>query len=204
MIQIDDKIVSQDLFDVLFVCDYDTCKGECCVEGDSGAPLEPGEAEELRRCLPEVRHLLSPAALEVIEAQGVSYFDEDGDEVTSIVRGRDCVFTTYDEQGRCACALEKVYNEGKTTFIKPISCQLYPVRLTKYPSFTAVNYHKWSICKCALKLGRKLQVPVYQFLRAPLIRAFGEEFYAQLEEVAALLQAEREEAEATSSSSVAQ
>lgn len=197
MIQIDDKIVSQDLFEVLFVCDYDTCKGECCVEGDSGAPLEPGEAEELRRCLPEVRHLLSPAALEVIEEQGVSYFDEDGDEVTSIVRGRDCVFTTYDEQGRCACALEKVYNEGKTTFIKPISCQLYPVRLTKYPSFTAVNYHKWSICKCALKLGRKLQVPVYQFLRAPLIRAFGEEFYAQLEEVAALLKAEREEAEAT-------
>lgn len=197
MIQIDDKIVSQDLFEVLFVCDYDTCKGECCVEGDSGAPLEPGEAEELRRCLPEVRHLLSPAALEVIEEQGVSYFDEDGDEVTSIVRGRDCVFTTYDEQGRCACALEKVYNEGKTTFIKPISCQLYPVRLTKYPSFTAVNYHKWSICKCALKLGRKLQVPVYQFLRAPLIRAFGEEFYTQLEEVAALLKAEREEAEAT-------
>ena len=197
MIQIDDKIVSQDLFEVLFVCDYDTCKGECCVEGDSGAPLEPGEAEELRRCLPEVRHLLSPAALEVIEEQGVSYFDEDGDEVPSIVRGRDCVFTTYDEQGRCACALEKVYNEGKTTFIKPISCQLYPVRLTKYPSFTAVNYHKWSICKCALKLGRKLQVPVYQFLRAPLVRAFGEEFYTQLEEVAALLQAEREEAEAT-------
>jgi hypothetical protein len=197
VIQIDDKIVSQDLFEVLFVCDYDTCKGECCVEGDSGAPLEPGEAEELRRCLPEVRHLLSPAALEVIEEQGVSYFDEDGDEVTSIVRGRDCVFTTYDEQGRCACALEKVYNEGKTTFIKPISCQLYPVRLTKYPSFTAVNYHKWSICKCALKLGRKLQVPVYQFLRAPLIRAFGEEFYSQLEEVAALLQAEREDAEAT-------
>ena len=197
MIQIDDKIVSQDLFEVLFVCDYDTCKGECCVEGDSGAPLEPGEAEELRRCLPEVRHLLSPAALEVIEEQGVSYFDDDGDEVTSIVRGRDCDFTTYDEQGRCACALEKVYNEGKTTFIKPISCQLYPVRLTKYPSFTAVNYHKWSICKCALKLGRKLQVPVYQFLRAPLIRAFGEEFYAQLEEVAALLKAEREEAEAT-------
>ena len=197
MIQIDDKIVSQDLFEVLFVCDYDTCKGECCVEGDSGAPLEPGEAEELRRCLPEVRHLLSPAALEVIEEQGVSYFDEDGDEVTSIVRGRDCVFTTYDEQGRCSCALEKVYNEGKTTFIKPISCQLYPVRLTKYPSFTAVNYHKWSICKCALKLGRKLQVPVYQFLRAPLIRAFGEEFYTQLEEVAALLKAEREEAEAT-------
>ena len=197
MIQIDDKIVSQDLFEVLFVCDYDTCKGECCVEGDSGAPLEHGEAEELRRCLPEVRHLLSPAALEVIEEQGVSYFDEDGDEVTSIVRGRDCVFTTYDEQGRCACALEKVYNEGKTTFIKPISCQLYPVRLTKYPSFTAVNYHKWSICKCALKLGRKLQVPVYQFLRAPLVRAFGEEFYTQLEEVAALLKAEREEAEAT-------
>ena len=115
------------------------------------------------------------------------------------MNGRDCVFTTYDEQGRCACALEKVYGEGKTDFIKPISCQLYPVRLTKYPTFTAVNYHKWSICKCALKLGRKLQVPVYQFLRAPLVRAFGEEFYTQLEEVAALLKAEREEAEVSQS-----
>ena len=123
MIQIEDKIVSQDLFDVLFVCDYDTCKGECCVEGDSGAPLEEGEAEQLRQCLPHVRHLLSPAALKIIEEQGVSYLDEDGDEVTSIVNGRDCVFTTYDEQGRCACALEKVYGEGKTDFIKPISCQ---------------------------------------------------------------------------------
>lgn len=198
MIEIEDKIVSGDLFDVLFVCDYDTCKGECCIEGDSGAPLEPGEAEEIRKCLPEVEHLLSPQALEIIRTQGVSYIDEEGDEVTSIVNGRDCVFTTYDEYGRCACALEKVYRAGKTSFLKPISCQLYPIRLTKYPTFTAVNYHKWSICKCALKLGKKLQVPVYQFLREPLIRAFGEEWYGQLEEVAQLLEEERRAEGATS------
>lgn len=192
MIEIEDKIVSQDLFDVLFVCDYDTCKGICCVEGDSGAPLDPGEAEEIRKCLPHIEHLLSPKALEIIREQGVSYLDEDGDEVTSIVEGKDCVFTTYDEYGRCACALEKACREGKTSFLKPISCQLYPVRLTKYPSFTAVNYHKWSICKCALKLGRKLQVPVYKFLREPLVRAFGEGWYSQLEDVARLLEEERQ------------
>lgn len=193
MVQIEDKIVSFDVFDVLFACDYNACKGACCVEGDSGAPLDPGEADAIRRCLPAIEHLLSPQALAIIREQGVSYFDEDGDEVTSIVEGKDCVFTTYDELGRCGCALEKVYHEGKTDFIKPLSCQLYPIRLTKYETFTAVNYHKWSICKCALKRGRQLSLPVYQFLKAPLIRAFGEEWYAMLEEVAELLEKERQE-----------
>ena len=190
MIQIEDKIVSQDVFDVLFACDYAACKGACCVEGDSGAPLEPGEAELLRQYLPLVEHLLSPQARAIIAEQGVSYLDEDGDEVTSIVEGKDCVFTTYDEHGNCQCAFEKVYYEGKSDFIKPLSCQLYPIRLTRYPDFTAVNYHKWSLCKCALKRGRQLQLPVYQFLKAPLIRAFGEEWYTQLEEVAVLLREE--------------
>jgi hypothetical protein len=190
MIQIGDKIVSQDIFDVLFACDYAACKGACCVEGDSGAPLDPGEADQLRKYLPLVEHLLSPQAKAIIAEQGVSYLDEDGDEVTSIVHGKDCVFTTYDEHGNCRCAYEMIYYEGKSDFIKPISCQLYPIRLTRYKDFTAVNYHKWSICKCALKRGKQLQLPVYKFLEGPLTRAFGEEWYAQLEDVARLLQEE--------------
>lgn len=193
MIEIGDKIVSMDVFEVLFACDYEQCKGICCVEGDSGAPLEPGEAEMLRKYLPEVEHLLSSRAREVIAQQGVSYIDEEGDEVTSIVGGKDCVFTTYDERGNCLCAYEKMYYEGKIDWIKPISCQLYPIRLTKYKDFTAVNYHKWSVCKCALKRGRKEGIPVYQFLKGPLIRAFGQEWYDQLEEAARLLKEERSE-----------
>lgn len=193
MIEIGDKIVSMDVFEVLFACDYQQCKGICCVEGDSGAPLEPGEAEMLRKYLPEVEHLLSSRAREVIAQQGVSYIDEEGDEVTSIVGGKDCVFTTYDERGNCLCAYEKMYYEGKIDWIKPISCQLYPIRLTKYKDFTAVNYHKWSVCKCALKRGRKEGIPVYQFLKGPLIRAFGQEWYDQLEEAARLLKEERSE-----------
>ncbi|KGO01063.1 DUF3109 family protein [Porphyromonas sp. COT-290 OH3588] len=193
MIEIGDKIVSMDVFEVLFACDYEQCKGICCVEGDSGAPLEPGEAEMLRKYLPEVEHLLSSRAREVIAQQGVSYIDEEGDEVTSIVGGKDCVFTTYDERGNCLCAYEKIYYEGKIDWIKPISCQLYPIRLTKYKDFTAVNYHKWSVCKCALKRGRKEGIPVYQFLKGPLVRTFGEEWYDQLEGAARLLKEERSE-----------
>lgn len=193
MVEIEGKIVSMDVFDTLFVCDYEHCKGICCVEGDSGAPLAKGEADMLRKYLPAVEHLLSPQAKEVIAQQGVSYIDEEGDEVTSIVGGKDCVFTTYDEQGGCQCAYEKMYYAGATDWIKPISCQLYPIRLTEYKDFTAVNYHKWSVCKCALKRGKREGVAVYQFLKAPLIRAFGEEWYGHLEEVARLLKEERTE-----------
>lgn len=192
MIEIEDKIVSLDVFDVMFACDYAACKGICCVEGDSGAPLEAGEGDMLRKYLPDVRHLLSPRAIEIIDKQGVSYLDEDGDEVTSIVDGKDCVFTTYDEAGNCLCAYEKMYYEGKIDWIKPISCQLYPIRLSKYKDFTAVNYHKWSVCKAALKRGRREGTRVYEFLRGPLTRAFGEAWYEQLTEVATLLEKERE------------
>ncbi len=191
MIEIEDKVVSLDVLDVMFACDYEQCKGICCVEGDSGAPLEAGEADKLREHLPKVRHLLSPRALQVIEEQGVSYLDEDGDEVTSIVDGKDCVFTTYSPDGGCQCAYERVYYEGQTDWIKPLSCQLYPIRLTRYSQFTAVNYHRWSVCRSALRRGRREGVRVYQFLRAPLIRAFGEGWYTQLEEAARQLEAER-------------
>lgn len=195
MIEIDDKIVSLDIFDVMFACDYKACKGICCVEGDSGAPLEAGEREMLIKHLPAIEHMLSPQAISIIQEQGVSYLDEDGDEVTSIVNGQDCVFTTYDNKGNCMCAYEKAYYEGKIDWIKPISCQLYPIRLTRYTDFTAVNYHKWSVCKCALKKGRKEGTRVYQFLKAPLTRAFGEEWYHKLEIAAIALEAERNQEE---------
>lgn len=188
MFQIGDTIVSPDLFDKFFVCDYGTCQGICCVEGESGAPLEPGESDILLKNLGAVREMLSPEALEVIEKQGVSYIDEDGDEVTSIVNGKDCVFTTYDDKGNCLCAFERACRLGKIDFLKPISCHLYPIRLTRYRDFTAVNYHRWDVCRCAEILGNRTKTPVYQFLREPLIRAFGNEWYQEMEQIAAILE----------------
>lgn len=184
MIQIDDTIISLDVIDRYFLCDLACCKGECCVEGDSGAPLEPEETTALEKVLPVVWNDLSPEARDVIGKQGVSYVDSDGDMVTSIVNNKDCVFTYYDKDGTCKCAVEKAYREGKTDFYKPVSCHLYPIRLTKYPDFTAVNYHRWKICKAAEILGKKENLPVYKFLKEPLIRKFGEAWYKALEECA--------------------
>lgn len=184
MIQIDDTLVSLDVIEKFFLCDLSHCKGECCVEGDSGAPLEPGEVEGLEKVLPVVWNDLSEKAKAVIDRQGVSYVDEEGDRVTSIVDGKDCVFTCYDSDGTCKCAVEKAFREGKTSFYKPVSCHLYPVRITEYPDFKAVNYHKWDVCKAAALLGEKERVRVYQFLKEPLVRKFGEQWYAALEECA--------------------
>lgn len=184
MIQIDDTLVSLDLLECPFICDLGQCKGECCVEGDSGAPLEDEEVEELEKVLPVIWDDLSPEAREIIEKQGVAYVDSDGDLVTSIVDGKNCVFTCYDEDGTCHCAIEKAYRQGKVSYYKPVSCHLYPVRVAKYPSYRAVNYDRWTVCKAAILLGQKENVPVYKFLKEPLIRKFGEEWYQQLEKVA--------------------
>jgi hypothetical protein len=181
MIQIDDTIISLDVFKEKFLCNLDACKGECCIEGDAGAPLEEEEVEQLKKVLPVIWGDLSSEAQAVIEKQGVCYKDEDGDLVTSIVNGKDCVFTCYDEKGCCYCAIEKAYREGKVDFYKPVSCHLYPIRVQKYPEFKAVNYHRWSVCKAAVLLGEKEDVPVYKFLKEPLIRKFGEDWYTELE-----------------------
>lgn len=162
MIQIDDTIISLDVFKEKFLCNLDACKGECCIEGDAGAPVEQEEVEQLKKVLPVIWEELSPEAQAVIEAQGVCYEDVDGDLVTSIVNGKDCVFTCYDERGYCYCAIEKAYREGKVDFYKPVSCHLYPIRVQKYPEFQAVNYHRWSVCKAAVLLGEKENVPVYK------------------------------------------
>lgn len=191
MIQIDDVVVSLDVLREKFICNLDACKGACCIEGDAGAPVEPHEVAELEAVLPLVWDELAPEARAVIEAQGVVYVDEEGDLVTSIVNRKDCVFTGYDERGCCYCAIEKAHREGKTSFHKPVSCHLYPIRVGDYGVYKAVNYHRWDVCKAAVLLGQKEGVPVYRFLKAPLIRKFGEAWYAELEAAAAELQKQR-------------
>jgi len=181
MLQIDDTIISLDLLDEHFVCDLNSCKGICCIEGDDGAPLEVDEVKTIENILPIIWNDLTKKSKEVIRKQGVSYIDDDGEPVTSIVNGAECVFTYIDSDGICKCAIEKAFREGKTNFYKPISCHLYPVRLQKYDEFIAVNYHRWSVCNCARTFGKKWSVPVYQFLKEPLIRRFGKDWFEQLE-----------------------
>lgn len=181
MLQIQDTIVSFDVLERRFLCDLAKCKGICCIEGDSGAPLEEDEIPILERLVDVVWDQLSEESKAVIKEQGVWYTDVMGDKVTSIVNGKECVFTTIDENGMCKCALEVAYREGRSDFYKPISCHLYPVRLDKVGDNIAVNYHKWDVCKCARKLGSINDLPVYKFLKEPLIRRFGQEWYDELE-----------------------
>ncbi|MFA7044500.1 MAG: DUF3109 family protein, partial [Bacteroidales bacterium] len=176
MLQIKDTLISLDLIDRQFCCDLIHCGGICCVEGESGAPVELDEIAELENSLPSVWEDLSEEAKAIIKKQGVVYADHDGEMVTSIVNGKDCVFTCYDEKGICFCAIEKAWRAGKISFMKPISCHLYPVRVKKFDDFTAVNYQEWSICSRARLYGEQLGLPVYQFLKEPLIRKFGQEW----------------------------
>ncbi len=180
MVQIDDTIISMDVIESQFICDLCKCKGECCVDGDAGAPLEKEENDSINEILPVIWDELSSEAQDLIKEQGISYEDYDGELVTSIIKGKECVFTFFDEDGVCKCVIEKAYREGRILVQKPISCHLYPIRLQKYRNFTAVNYHKWSICKPAVKLGNKEGVTLYEFLKEPLIRKFGEEWYESL------------------------
>ena len=180
MLQIDNALVSLDLAVEFFICDLAKCLGECCIEGDAGAPLTEEEDARIKQLLPTIWPDLLPAAQRRIEEAGTSYVDEEGDLVTQIVDGRNCVYTTYGPGGMCLCAIEKAFREGKTDFRKPMSCYLYPLRLTEYPDFTAVNYHRWKICRCAVALGRKEGVRLYQFMREPLIARFGQEWYDEL------------------------
>ena len=181
MLQIDDTIISLDLLDKKFICDLAICKGECCVEGEEGAPLEEDEIVKLQEVLPFVLEYIPATSKEIIKKQGVSYIDRDNEPVTSIVNGAECVFMYIDESGCYKCAVEKAFLEGKSSFRKPISCYLYPVRVNKYTNYTAVNYHQWRICECARILGKKEGVEVYKFLKEPLIVKFGEAWYEQLE-----------------------
>ncbi len=180
MLEIQNTLVSLDLAEQFFCCDLDSCLGECCIEGDAGAPITEEEKKKIEEILPEIYDELLPAAKREIDSNGVAYIDEEGDLVTSIIDGRNCVFTCYEAGGMCHCVIERAYRQGRIDFCKPVSCHLYPLRLTEYPTFTAVNYHRWKICKCAELLGRKNGVRLYQFLKGPLERRFGKEWYAEL------------------------
>ncbi len=180
MFQIKDTLVSLDLADQYFCCDINACKGECCIEGDAGAPLKPEELPLLEKALPVVEDELAPAALREIEENGVAYTDPDGDLVTSIVDNRNCVFTCYAPGGICLCAIDKAFREGKSSWRKPESCFLYPLRLSKCGDMTAINYHRWKICRPAVANGRRLGIRLYQFMKEPLIEKFGQEWYDEL------------------------
>lgn len=180
MLQIKDTLVTLDMAERFFQCDLSKCLGECCIEGDAGAPITEEELEKLEKVKEIVWDDLLPAARERIKEAGVGYVDEEGDLVTQIVDGRNCVFTTYAPGGMCLCAIEKAYREGRCDWRKPMSCYLYPLRLTTYPTFTAVNYHRWKICKCAEILGRTNGTRLYQFMKEPLIERFGQEWYDEL------------------------
>lgn len=181
MFQIQNTLVSLDLAERFFCCDLDECKGVCCIEGDAGAPVTDAEAAEIERVLPEIWDDMIPGGRREVEENGVSYIDEEGDRVTAIVDGGNCAFTCYAPGGICLCAIEKARREGRIAFRKPASCYLYPVRLTEYPTFTAVNYHRWKICRGAEANGRRLGIRLFEFLKEPLTERFGADWYAELE-----------------------
>lgn len=188
IIDIGGILISSDILTEYFCCDYEKCKGICCVEGDAGAPVTLDEIAAIEDTLDTVWSDLSASAQSVIDLQGVAYSDKDGDLVTSIVRGKECVFAR--SQDDCwLCMLEKAFRNGKTRFCKPISCALYPIREKRFANgLIGLNYHRWAVCKDAVAKGRAEQIPVYRFLKEPLIRRFGEEWYNELCEVANLLQ----------------
>ena len=184
MIQIDDKLISEDLFSEEFVCNLAKCKGICCVEGDAGAPLNEDETKILDEIYPKIKPYLRPEGIQAIEEQGTYTLDFEGDLVTPLVNNAECAYVIFDEKGYTKCAIEKAYEDGVIDWQKPISCHLYPIRITEYSNFSAINYHEWDICSDACTLGKELGVKVYQFLKKPLIRKYGEEFYQTLSEAA--------------------
>ncbi|MBR1389766.1 MAG: DUF3109 family protein [Prevotella sp.] len=185
ILQVGDVLLSSEILTEKFCCDLSVCKGQCCVEGDAGAPVTMEEIAEIEDCLDDVWQDLSASAQAVIDKQGVAYTDQEGDLVTSIVRGKDCVFTFQAalQESPCVtlCALEKAYRAGKTRFCKPISCALYPIREKQLGAgLVGLNYNRWDVCKMAVAKGIQENVYLYQFLRDPLIRRFGEDWYEEL------------------------
>jgi hypothetical protein len=180
MIQVGEILVSDDIAAEEFVCNLTRCKGACCVEGEYGAPLEDDELPILREIYPRVKPYLSEAGIRSIEVKGAYVLDEEGDFSTPTIGRAECAYSVYDEKGILKCGIEKAWSEGKTTFRKPISCHLYPIRITKKKNFEAVNYHRWEVCSPACELGKSLKVPLYVFLKDALIRKYGEEWYRGL------------------------
>lgn len=187
MIQVEDKIISLDVFEKHFICDLNACKGACCVEGDSGAPLEIEEEKELNTIYERIKPFMKGEGILEIEKRGIAVYDSEGDLTTTVVNNRECVFVV-EEKGISKCAIEKAYLDSKIDFRKPISCHLFPIRIKKYQDFDAVNYEEIKICKPACECGSKLEVPLYVFLKESLIRKYGESWYKALLDAAKLLE----------------
>lgn len=189
MLSIGHTVISEDIFEKQFVCDLNACKGECCVSGDSGAPLDKKELKILDKLYPVVKPYMTEKGIAAVDKNGTYYLDEDGDYTTTLVsEGAECAFVYYDEKNIAKCAIELAHKEGKlepyiSDWKKPISCHLYPIRITEYKDYDAVNYHSWHICKPACECGKQLQVPVYKFLKEPLIRKYGEAWYNEVDAV---------------------
>jgi hypothetical protein len=180
MIVIQNTVISDDVAEQFFVCNLGACKGACCVEGDLGAPLELEELEILKNEYPKIEPFLTEAGRQAIAAQGLYIEDWEGDYSTTTINDRECAYALYDQQGILKCGIEQAYLAGVTDFKKPISCHLYPIRITKYEGFEALNYDRWDICSPACSFGAKLGVPVYKFLQEPLERKYGAAWYAEL------------------------
>jgi hypothetical protein len=187
IIEIGDKLIASDVFERRFVCDLSACKGACCVVGDAGAPLEMEEVSMLESVYPKVKPYLTPQGVQAIEDSGVFYMDQDNDAVTTLMEGDACAFTVFNENGAAMCGIEKAYEEGVVKWKKPISCELFPIRVKKYEKFVALNFDEQKICQPACDCGSKLDVPVYKFLKKAITRAFGDEFYLDLEQAAEAL-----------------
>lgn len=181
LVEIDDKIVSTQIFEKKFVCDLNACKGACCIEGDAGAPLTLEEVSILEDTFDVIKPYMREEGVKAVEETGVFYMDQDNEPVTTLVNGGECAFVYFDENGITKCAVEAAYLDGKSDFKKPISCHLYPIRVKKFNEYQALNYDKWSICEPACACGEELNVPVFRFLKEPIIRAFGEDFFKELE-----------------------
>ena len=184
MIAIDNILVSDELLQEHFVCDLNKCKGGCCVDGDAGAPLDDEELPILEAILEKVKPHLPASHIKEIEKQGAYVHDDAFGWVTPAINGGICVYAYTDKHGIVKCGIEKAYNEGQVTWKKPISCHLFPVRInpSKDGALDYVNYEpRRTLCKPGCKLGEKLKVPVYQFLKESLIRKYGQEFYEALD-----------------------
>lgn len=187
MIIIDNLLISEDIIDEQFVCNLSACKGACCVAGDAGAPLEKDEIETLQQEIENIKPFLTKEGIQAINEQGVFVKDKEDRKYklkTPLMKGGACAFTVFDKNKTAGCGIEKAFEAGTTKFHKPISCHLYPIRITKSKDMEMLNYDEWDICSAACTLGKQLKVPVYQFLKAPLIRKYGQEMYDTLEATA--------------------
>lgn len=189
LIELNDTIVSAEIFKRKFVCDLAKCKGACCVEGDAGAPLTPDEVTKLESNLDKIVPYMRPEGMQAVEFEGVSYLDSENEPVTMLVKGKECAFVYFDKNQTALCAIESAYRAGQIENIKPISCSLYPIRVKQYQDFKALQFDEWSICASACECGSQLNIPVYQFLKDPIIRAFGSEYFQELEKVAPEIEA---------------